>query len=135
MRSSRNSVSAAVMRAHAGVAREVVDHRRIAAVSWRSACSQNGFGRLRTSNTKSASPGYAMLVAEGLEHQRQAALVPAVDAFANALAQRMNAHVRGVDDQVGRDRDRFEQLALRGDRLAQAESCRVTSGCLRRVSA
>ena len=33
--------------------------------------------------------------------------------------KRVHAHVRGVDHQVRRDGDRLEQLALRGDGLAQ----------------
>ena len=47
--------------AHARVAREVFDHGRIAAVQIAQRGFPIGFGRLRTSNTKSASPGMPCL--------------------------------------------------------------------------
>ena len=46
--------------------------------------------------------------------------LPLLDAEAHGLAQALRALARGVDDQVGRLRDRIEQLALEADRLAQA---------------
>ncbi len=61
----------------------------------------------------------AVLEAERLEGDRQPAGGALPDALVDELAQRVHAHARGVDDQIGRIDDRLEQLALQRDGLAQ----------------
>ena len=69
--------------------------------------SQYGFGRLRTSNTKSASPGTPCWKANDSNRIDMRPSARAPTRSADQLAQLVHAGARGVDDQIGRIGDRL----------------------------
>ena len=63
---------------------------------------------------------YAVLEAERFEQHRHAVARPLADAAVDELAQRVHAHARGVDHQIGGVDHRLEQRALERDGIVQA---------------
>src|SRR3979411_2496321 len=74
--------------------------------------SQYGFGSERASNTKSASPGVALLDPDDSKALANPAHRPLLHALMDDLPQRVYAHLGCVDHQVSRVDNGFEQLPL-----------------------
>ena len=61
-----------------------------------------------------------MLVAEGLEQDGQPARSLRLDPLQDQVAQLVDAHARGVDDEIGAVDQRVQQAPLLGDRIGEA---------------
>src|SRR3984957_19472919 len=73
--------------AHAGVAGQIFDHGRVAAGQMAQPMLPVGIRQAAYVEDEIRIPRYAVLVAEGLEHEGEPPLAPAVDALANQFAQ------------------------------------------------
>src|ERR1700722_14409890 len=95
--------------AHAGIPGQVFDNWRVAPVEVTQRMLPVGIREAALIEDVIRIARNAVLVAERLEHEREPALAPAVDALANQLAQAVDPHVRSVDHQVRRRGYRFQE--------------------------
>ncbi len=95
-------------RCHVRLALQEADHLRIAPGEVAQARLPVGIGQGARVENKVRIAGNSVLEAERLERQRQAADGPLLHSLVDDVAQRVDAHLRGVDHQVRGVDDRIE---------------------------